>query len=104
MRLVNPINFFRKYPYSIALYIIYILFFARIEWITLQYKAAVTMNHGARLMLGEGIMYGYIIITFIAGVFSLVTMASILAYKDHMRYYVCLLFAIIIPAIVLWNQ
>ena len=62
------------------------------------------MNHGEHLVWGEGIMYGYLMLTFIAGIFSLVTMACILAYKDHMKYYILLLIAIILPMIILWNQ
>jgi len=94
----------KTYPWSFAAYTVYAALYYFVMSASIKFHAA--LNHiegGEKIAWGEGVMYGYIFITMVAIIFTLITMACIIAYKAHMRFYTCLLVMIIIPAIVLWN-
>jgi len=91
-------NILTKYPISIVCYLIY-------GWTVIsEYLAAREfewkINHGETTHMRCGIPPSF----FIGSVFILVTMANILAKKDQMKFYTCLLILIIIPLIVLGNM
>jgi len=94
---------YQKHPWSITFYLLYILLLGRFLWVQLQFDAAIKLPHAQRLMWGEGIMYGYFLITTIAFLFIIITMANIIARKAQKRFYVWLLCLIIIPLVFLWT-
>src|ERR1700744_4551089 len=92
---------FKTYPFSIASYSVYSFLYYFVITADIRYRAALPhINGGERLSWGEGVMYGYLFITLDAVIFALVTMGCIIAYKKHIRFYVCLLAMIIIPVII----
>jgi len=94
---------FRKYPYSLSLYIIYAAFIIRLKYVELRLRNQTNMPHAYKLVDGEGIMYGYFFVTIWGVIFALVTMICLGVYKTHQRYYGWLLALIIISIFVMWQ-
>jgi len=94
----------KTYPWSFASYIVYAVLYYYVASAGIRFHSALyRLQGGERIAWGEGVMYGYLLITIIAVIFSLVTMACIIAYRKHAIFYTCLLMMIIIPLIILWN-
>jgi hypothetical protein len=104
---MNPLRscwqLLRKYPYSVCMYIIYIAILGRLKYVNIRLRYQTNIPHAWKLMNGEGIMYGYLFLTIWGVIFALVTMACIIAYNAHQRYYTWLLILIIIPLFFMWQ-
>jgi predicted permease len=89
----------RKHPISIIFYLLYgwaviseYLSTREFEW---------KIAHGQTTHMRE---WGGVLPFLMGFIFIIVTMANILAKKDQMKFYICLLILIIIPLIVLDNM
>lgn len=96
-------QFFKKYPYSICLYVIYIAFIGRLKYVDLWLRNQNNMPHSYKLTDGEGIMYGYFFATIWGVIFAFITMGCLGVYKNHQPYYGWLLALIIIPLFLMWQ-
>jgi ABC-type multidrug transport system permease subunit len=94
---------FRRHPYSISLYIIYVAFFGRLKYVEIWLRNQKNMPHAWKLMDGEGIMYGYFFATIFGVIFIMVIMACLIAYKAQMRFYGWLLALMIVSLIAMWQ-
>ena len=95
-------QFFKQFPLSIIVYLCYtllVLMILRIEW---RIKNTVYSNHGERLVVGEGLMYGLLFLFLFAIIYGITILINALI-KKQSKFYWWLLLAIIAPLIVVIN-
>jgi hypothetical protein len=95
------LSILKKHPISIFFYLLYTVFYGRMVWVVHLYSQSKGLNHGERLMWGEGIMYGYLFSFIIATAFIIIMLFNALLRETGKSFYFWMCLFIVMPLFIL---
>lgn len=89
----------KKHPVALGAYVVYLWFLIAQLRVSLRFRGAGEhMNTGDRVALGEGTMYGWLLLILIIIVFTLTAIVNATVNKPERWFYICLIAAILLSA------
>lgn len=99
----SAINIFSTHRTAIIVYICYALFSVLILFSGWRHTHTAYLDRGSKLVIGEGIIYGYLYLTLIGIVLTLITLFKLAVSRKGRLFYLLLLIGIITPLVILFT-
>jgi hypothetical protein len=100
-QIMDAISFYKRYPYSISFYILYLLFTSRLVYNKMRLDAEINIPHAQKLMNGEGLAFGYMLAFIWSIIFVFVAVGHIATKDKAQNKFYGYILALIIFSVVL---